>query len=201
MLGAAGDDDEDDAEEEEEDDESKGILRRVLSFVWEAETDYHSYYSKKKEQKKRRKERQLKKQKKQRKHMNQRERRSKDISAILDMRLTSRGGNISGGFAQSVALARVFVRTDTKILILDEAFGQMDAYKKTNIIYPAIMKFVKKWDMTLILVSHDMQSIQNMDVIYVMHQGRLVHQGSHEQLLAEKAEMYLQLTGQNSAAI
>ena len=44
-------------------------------------------------------------------------------------------------------------------------------------------------------------SIQNMDVIYVMHQGRLVHQGSHEQLLAEKAELYLQLLGQNSAAI
>lgn len=79
-------------EEEANSDEEQGVLRRVLSFVWEAETDYHSYYSKKKEQKKRRKERLRKKEKKQKKSLQNKQRFGADASSILDMRLTSRGG-------------------------------------------------------------------------------------------------------------
>lgn len=61
---------------------------------------------------------------------------------------------------KSIALARVFVKTQAKIIILDEALGQMDAYKKRGMVVPALSRFIKKWNMTLILVSHDMVSIE-----------------------------------------
>jgi ABC-type thiamine transport system ATPase subunit len=57
-------------------------------------------------------------------------------------------------------LARVFVKTQAKIIILDEALGQMDAYKKRGMVVPALTRFVKKWNMTLIIISHDMVSIE-----------------------------------------
>ncbi len=45
--------------------------------------------------------------------------------ALLRMELATGGTNISGGFAQSVALARVFLRTDAQLIILDESLGQV----------------------------------------------------------------------------
>ena len=52
------------------------------------------------------------------------------------------------------------MKTQAKIIILDEALGQMDAYKKRGMVVPALTRFVKKWDMTLIIISHDMVSIE-----------------------------------------
>eukprot|EP01087_Luapelamoeba_hula_P018310 TRINITY_DN5885_c0_g1_i2.p1 TRINITY_DN5885_c0_g1~~TRINITY_DN5885_c0_g1_i2.p1 ORF type:complete len:806 (-),score=153.64 TRINITY_DN5885_c0_g1_i2:2-2419(-) len=202
-------------EEEDEEEEKKPLLNRVLSFVWEAETDIDSYYSRKKEKKAKRKAKAKKKRQQQREQQAKAQAeggesaesggsgetprramstpRTRSGASILDMKLTSRGGNISGGFAQSVALARVFVRTDAKIIILDEALGQMDALKKRDIIFPSLMRFVKKWKMTLIMVTHDIPSVVGMDVIYVFQKGKLMHQGSHEQLMDEKAPHYLEL--------
>jgi len=54
----------------------------------------------------------------------------------------------------------VFVKTHAKIIILDEALGQMDAYKKRGMVVPALSRFIKKWGMTLIIISHDMVSIE-----------------------------------------
>lgn len=114
---------------------------------------------------------------------------------ILDQEIEARGQNISGGFAQSIALARIFVRHETKILILDEAMSQMDAYKKREIIYPKLFEWSKKNSIALIIVTHDLQSIQDVDHVFVLDQGVLVHQGTHAELLEQKADVYMRLLG------
>jgi ABC-type glutathione transport system ATPase component len=114
---------------------------------------------------------------------------------ILDQEIEARGQNVSGGFAQSIALARIFVRHDTKILILDEAMSQMDAYKKREIIYPRLFEFTRKFGIALIIITHDLLSIQDVDHVFVLDQGRLVHQGTHNDLLAQRAEVYMRLLG------
>src|SRR5690606_6805846 len=60
---------------------------------------------------------------------------------ILNMKCESRGTNLSGGFQQSVALARAFVKTSAKIIILDESMSQMDPIKKKQCILPQLFKF------------------------------------------------------------
>lgn len=118
----------------------------------------------------------------------------KSASGILDMELNARGTNISGGFAQSVALARVFLRQDARILILDEAMGQMDAYKKRETILPRLLEWVDANNMALIVVSHDMAIVQHVDEVLLLDQGRLVAQGPHERLLRTVPE-YVRLLG------
>jgi ABC-type Mn2+/Zn2+ transport system ATPase subunit len=54
----------------------------------------------------------------------------------------------------------VYVRTKAKIIILDEALGQMDAFKKREVVFPRLFDFVDKHNMALILISHDLVSQQ-----------------------------------------
>ncbi|GAM23859.1 hypothetical protein SAMD00019534_070340 [Acytostelium subglobosum LB1] len=115
---------------------------------------------------------------------------------VLDQVVELGGKNISGGFAQSIALARIFVRTEAKIVILDEAMSQMDAFKKREVIFPKLFQFAENNNITLIIVSHDIVSLQSfVDHIFVLDHGRIVHQGSHQQLIQDKAPHYLKLLG------
>jgi ABC-type multidrug transport system fused ATPase/permease subunit len=77
------------------------------------------------------------------------------LHPTLLLETAERGSNLSGGFAQSVALARVFLRKTAQIVILDESMGQMDALKKRELIFPTLFQFVKEHRMTLIIISHD----------------------------------------------
>jgi len=114
---------------------------------------------------------------------------------VLDMEVSARGSNISGGFAQSIALARVFLRTQSRVLILDEATSQMDAIKKRDIVMPNVARFVRDNGMALVLISHDLARIQHVDCIYVLDKGHLVGKGSHQELVNSAVPAYLQLLG------
>ncbi|KAN0014562.1 hypothetical protein ACTFIU_000880 [Dictyostelium citrinum] len=115
---------------------------------------------------------------------------------ILNQVVEAGGKNISGGFAQSIALARIFVRTEAKIVILDESMSQMDPFKKREIIFPKLFGFAEKHNITLIIVTHDLASVQNtVDHIFVLDHGKLCHQGSHEELMNENAQVYYKLLG------
>lgn len=105
--------------------------------------------------------------------------------AVLDSRCKARGDNLSGGYAQSVALARVFLRRSSRILILDESMSAMDTFKKQEIILPNLLRFVRQHGMTLILISHDMSVLELVDQVIVLDAGRLVHRGTYDQLLAQ----------------
>jgi len=78
---------------------------------------------------------------------------------------------------------------------LDEAMSQMDAYKKRAIIFPKLFEFTKKFNITIIIITHDLTSIQDVDHIFVLEQGHLVHQGNHKDLLEGKAPIYMKLLG------
>ena len=120
------------------------------------------------------------------------------MSGLLQFELQEGGSNLSGGFAQSVALSRVFLRPNAQLLILDEAMGQMDGIKKRELIFPALMKYVKEHHQTLIIVTHDLPFVCPLvDWIYVMEKGKLIQSGTHTQLNNEKAKPYSRLIGQD----
>ncbi len=112
---------------------------------------------------------------------------------VLRMPTTTRGANLSGGFAQSVALARIFLRPRAKIVILDESLGQMDAVKKRDFIMPRLVEFVRRHRMALLLITHEMPALKEVDRVFVLENGRLACQGSHEELLAQRAPAYMKL--------
>lgn len=104
----------------------------------------------------------------------------------LDTVLTASGANISQGQRQLLAIARAFI-ADPKILILDEATSNVDT--RTEKYIQDAMQLVMK-DRTSIIIAHRLSTIRDSDVIVVMDKGRIVEQGSHDELLLKKGKYY-----------
>ena len=96
--------------------------------------------------------------------------------------LGERGVTLSGGQKQRLAIARAFVR-NPKILILDDCLSAVDTQTEKSILL-TIAKVMK--GRTTIIISHRIATAQLADHILVLDAGRIVEQGSHEQLLARK---------------
>src|SRR5690606_22184505 len=94
-----------------------------------------------------------------------------------------KGRELSGGQRQRVALARAILR-DPAILILDEATSAVDAQSE-QLIHQALEEFVP--GRTVLMVTHTMSSsiLQLITRIVVMHDGRIVATGTHDELLAD----------------
>jgi ATP-binding cassette subfamily B protein len=91
-----------------------------------------------------------------------------------------RGGRLSGGQRQRIAIARALVR-DPAILVLDEATSALDP--STEAAVDATIRGAAQ-GRTLVAVSHRLSSVVGYDRIFVLHEGRLVEQGTHDELLA-----------------
>ena len=100
----------------------------------------------------------------------------------LETELGEKGIRMSGGERQRVALARLFF-DDSKIIILDEATSAMD-----NITEKEVMKNVLKYlgNKTLIVIAHRLETIKDVDTIYVLKDGLIKEQGKYEELLQKK---------------
>ncbi|MEO0827396.1 MAG: ABC transporter ATP-binding protein [Cyanobacteria bacterium J06642_9] len=98
-----------------------------------------------------------------------------------DTMLRERGTNLSGGQKQLLAFARAAIR-DPKILVLDEATANLDVSTEA-LIQEALDRLLV--GRTAIIIAHRLSTIRNVDRILVLRQGRLVEQGSHDQLLAQ----------------
>ena len=97
----------------------------------------------------------------------------------LDTELGEKGVRMSGGERQRVALARLFF-DDSKIIILDEATSAMD-----NIIEKTVMENIVKEleNKTLIIIAHRLETIKDVDTIYVLSNGIIQEQGKYKELL------------------
>ncbi|MFN8560801.1 MAG: ATP-binding cassette domain-containing protein [Anaerolineae bacterium] len=107
----------------------------------------------------------------------------------LDSSVGERGGSLSMGQRQLVALARVLLQ-DPAIFILDEATASVDPL--TEALIQEGLDTVMN-NRTSIVIAHRLSTIKNADRIIVLRQGKIIEQGSHQQLLAQGghyAELY-----------
>ncbi|MCS6896000.1 MAG: ABC transporter ATP-binding protein/permease [Bacteroidia bacterium] len=90
-----------------------------------------------------------------------------------------RGQRFSGGQRQRLALARALYR-QPQLLILDEATSALDSESEAR-IHQALAQLPRTY--TLILIAHRLSTVRHADWIYVLHEGSIVEEGTHESLL------------------
>ncbi|MBE6151582.1 MAG: ABC transporter ATP-binding protein [Firmicutes bacterium] len=97
----------------------------------------------------------------------------------LSTELGEKGIRMSGGERQRVALARLFF-DNSKIIILDEATSAMDNITEKEVMENVLTKLKDK---TIIIIAHRLETIKDVDNIFVLNEGQIVEEGKYQELL------------------
>ena len=112
-----------------------------------------------------------------------------DLPEKYETFVGERGVKLSGGERQRVAIARAILR-NAPILILDEATSSLDSHSE-NLIQDALDKLMK--DKTVIVIAHRLSTIVKMDRIVYIDAGKIIEDGTHQQLLEKENGHYRKL--------
>ncbi|MBD5358651.1 MAG: ABC transporter ATP-binding protein [Bacteroides sp.] len=98
----------------------------------------------------------------------------------FDTLVGDRGCRLSGGQRQRISIARAVLK-NPPVLILDEATSALDT-ESERLVQEALERLMQ--DRTTVVIAHRLSTIANADLICVMHEGRIVERGTHEELIA-----------------
>ncbi len=113
----------------------------------------------------------------------------KNFTYKYEQRVGERGITLSGGQKQRTAIARAVMR-NPRILIMDDSLSAVDTYTEEKILHN--LRDIRA-DRTTLIVSHRVSTIRDADLICVLHDGRIIERGTHDELInlgGEYADLY-----------
>lgn len=110
----------------------------------------------------------------------------KDLPKGIQTNIGDSGNKLSGGQKQRLSIARAVLK-NPPIMILDEATSALDT-ESERLVQNALENMMK--NRTSIVIAHRLSTIQNADTIVVLSKGKIVEQGKHSELLAQKGVYY-----------